>query len=48
MDFSKVGEKFLSSVWSVGFRPLANDRPEIPARAATAATIARALASIPQ
>ncbi|PWA80198.1 hypothetical protein CTI12_AA198830 [Artemisia annua] len=46
MDFSKVGEKFLSSVRA--FRPLANDRPEIPARAATAATIARALASIPQ
>nr|GEV57411.1 syndetin-like isoform X1 [Tanacetum cinerariifolium] len=44
----QVGEKFLSSVRSVGFRPLANDRPEIPARAATAATIARALASIPQ
>ncbi|KAF5819783.1 putative vacuolar protein sorting-associated protein [Helianthus annuus] len=50
MDLSKVGEKFRSSVRSarsVGFRSFTLDRPEIPARAATAATIARALASIP-
>ncbi|KAK1435111.1 hypothetical protein QVD17_00871 [Tagetes erecta] len=50
MDFSKVGEKLLSSVRSArsrGFLPLTSDRPEIPARAANAATIARALASFP-
>ncbi|XP_071707741.1 uncharacterized protein [Rutidosis leptorrhynchoides] len=50
MDFSKVGEKFLSSVRSarsIGFLPSTSDRPEVPERAATAATIARALASIP-
>ncbi|KAI3523353.1 hypothetical protein L1887_01417 [Cichorium endivia] len=50
MDLSKVGEKFISSVRSarsIGFLPSTSDRPEIPARAATAATIARALASIP-
>ncbi|KAL4591638.1 hypothetical protein LXL04_004608 [Taraxacum kok-saghyz] len=50
MDLSKVGEKFLSSVRSarsIGFLPSTPDRPEIPPRAATAATLARALASIP-
>ncbi|KAK9061580.1 hypothetical protein SSX86_018762 [Deinandra increscens subsp. villosa] len=50
MDFSKVGEKFLSSVRSarsLGFLPSTSDRPEVPERAAAAATIARALASIP-
>ncbi|KAI3748213.1 hypothetical protein L6452_11156 [Arctium lappa] len=50
MDLSKVGEKFLSSVRSarsLGFLPSTSDRPEVPARAAAAATIARALASIP-
>ncbi|KAI3823280.1 hypothetical protein L1987_04713 [Smallanthus sonchifolius] len=50
MDLSKVGEKFRSTVRSarsIGFLPSTSDRPEIPARAATAATIARALASIP-
>ncbi|XP_024961276.1 syndetin-like isoform X1 [Cynara cardunculus var. scolymus] len=50
MDLSKVGEKFLSSVRSarsLGFLPSTSDRTEVPARAAAAATIARALASIP-
>ncbi|XP_052620596.1 uncharacterized protein LOC111897809 isoform X1 [Lactuca sativa] len=50
MDLSKVGEKVLSSVRSarsIGFLPSTSDRPEIPPRAATAATLARALASIP-
>nr|XP_043631842.1 syndetin [Erigeron canadensis] len=50
MDFSKVGEKFLSSVRSarsLGFLPATSDRPEVPERAAAAAAIARALASIP-
>ncbi|KAK1409966.1 hypothetical protein QVD17_36497 [Tagetes erecta] len=50
MDFSKVGEKLLSSVRSarsLGFLPSTSDRPEVPERAAAAATIARALASIP-
>ncbi|XP_024986780.1 syndetin-like [Cynara cardunculus var. scolymus] len=50
MDLSKVGEKFLSSVRSarsISLLPSTSERPEIPARAATAATIARALASIP-
>ncbi|KAJ9540508.1 hypothetical protein OSB04_027014 [Centaurea solstitialis] len=50
MDLSKVGEKFLSSVRSarsLGFLPSTSDRPEVPERAAAAATIARALASIP-
>ncbi|MFS8011675.1 putative vacuolar protein sorting-associated protein [Helianthus anomalus] len=50
MDFSKVGEKLLSSVRSarsLGFFPSNSDRPEVPERAAAAATIARALASIP-
>ncbi|KAI3799340.1 hypothetical protein L1987_34633 [Smallanthus sonchifolius] len=49
-DFSKVGEKLLSSVRSarsLGFLPSTSDRPEVPERAAAAATIARALASIP-
>ncbi|KAJ9554716.1 hypothetical protein OSB04_009330 [Centaurea solstitialis] len=50
MDLSKVSEKLLTSVRSARSIPLltsTSDRPEIPARAATAATIARALASIP-
>ncbi|XP_076887217.1 uncharacterized protein LOC143537306 isoform X2 [Bidens hawaiensis] len=50
MHFSKVGEKLLSSVRSarsLGFLPSTSDRPEVPERAAAAATIARALASIP-
>ncbi|KAI3706440.1 hypothetical protein L6452_24184 [Arctium lappa] len=50
MDLTKVGEKFFSSVRSarsISLLPSTSDRPEIPARAATAATIARALASIP-
>ncbi|KAL1209511.1 hypothetical protein V5N11_020412 [Cardamine amara subsp. amara] len=53
MDFSKVGEKFLSSVksaTSLGLLPSASslsDRPEIPARAAAAAAVARALAGLP-
>ncbi|KAK9072639.1 hypothetical protein SSX86_009074 [Deinandra increscens subsp. villosa] len=49
MDLSKVGEKFLSSVRSarsIGILPSTSDRPEIPARAVTAATIARALSSL--
>ncbi|KAI7736223.1 hypothetical protein M8C21_024136, partial [Ambrosia artemisiifolia] len=50
MDFSKVGEKLLSSVRSarsLAFLPSTSDRPQVPERAAAAATIARALASIP-
>lgn len=50
MDFSKVGEKILSSVRSarsLGLLPSTSDRPEVPARAAAAAAIARALAGIP-
>ncbi|CAH2060402.1 unnamed protein product [Thlaspi arvense] len=53
MDFSKVGEKFLSSVksaTSLGLlpsSPSSSDRPEIPARAAAAAAVARALAGLP-
>ncbi|WZZ54552.1 hypothetical protein YC2023_054659 [Brassica napus] len=54
MDFSKVGEKFLSSVKSaksLGLLPsssssLSSDRPEIPARATAAAAVARALAGL--
>ncbi|XP_052489354.1 uncharacterized protein LOC105761952 isoform X1 [Gossypium raimondii] len=52
MDFSNVGEKFLSSVRSarsLGLLPSvsSSDRPEVPARAAAAAAIARALAGLP-
>ncbi|CAH8361226.1 unnamed protein product [Eruca vesicaria subsp. sativa] len=50
MDFSKVGEKFLSSVKSaksLGLLPSSfSDRPEIPARATAAAAVARALAGL--
>ncbi|CAF2124424.1 unnamed protein product [Brassica napus] len=53
MDLSKVGEKFLSSVKSASSLgllpspPSSSDRPEIPARAAAAAAVARALAALP-
>ncbi|KAK3010468.1 hypothetical protein RJ639_013020 [Escallonia herrerae] len=50
MDISKVGEKILSSVRSarsLGILPSSSDRPEVPARAAAAAAIARALAGLP-
>ncbi|KAI9194539.1 hypothetical protein LWI28_006939 [Acer negundo] len=50
MDLSKVGEKFLSSVRSarsLGLLPSISDRPEVPARAAAAAAVARALAGLP-
>ncbi|KAL8136744.1 hypothetical protein V2J09_002745 [Rumex salicifolius] len=50
MDLSKVGEKIFSSVRSarsLGFLPSTSDRPEVPARAAAAAAVARALASLP-
>ncbi|KAK1267369.1 hypothetical protein QJS04_geneDACA000243 [Acorus gramineus] len=52
MDLSKVGEKLLSSVrsaTSLGLLPSvsSSDRPEVPARAAAAAAVARALAGIP-
>ncbi|KAL3828520.1 hypothetical protein ACJIZ3_017322 [Penstemon smallii] len=50
MDLSKVGEKILSSVRSarsLGLLPYASDRPEVPARAAAAAAVARALAGLP-
>ncbi|XP_057956018.1 uncharacterized protein LOC131149520 isoform X2 [Malania oleifera] len=50
MDLSKVGEKILSSVRSarsLGLLPSTSDRPEVPARAAAAAAIARALAGLP-
>ncbi|KAE9620591.1 hypothetical protein Lal_00019965 [Lupinus albus] len=50
MDFSKVGEKILSSVRSarsMGLLPPLSDRPEVPARAAAAAAVARALAGLP-
>ncbi|KAK4753762.1 hypothetical protein SAY87_001866 [Trapa incisa] len=50
MDFSKVGEKLLSSVKSarsLGLLPSTSDRPEVPARAAAAAAVARALAGLP-
>ncbi|KAK9094083.1 hypothetical protein Scep_025552 [Stephania cephalantha] len=50
MDLSKVGEKIISSVRSarsLGFLPPASDRPEVPARAAAAAAVARALAGLP-
>lgn len=50
MDLSKVGEKILSSVRSarsLGLIPSTSDRPEVPARAAAAAAVARALAALP-
>lgn len=50
MDLSKVGEKILSSVRSarsLGLLPPASHRPEVPARAAAAAAVARALAGFP-
>ncbi|KAJ4970113.1 hypothetical protein NE237_003212 [Protea cynaroides] len=50
MDFSKVGEKILSSVRSarsLGLLPSPSDRPEVPARAVAAAAVARALAGLP-
>ncbi|ONK71818.1 uncharacterized protein A4U43_C04F12710 [Asparagus officinalis] len=52
MDLTRVGEKILSSVRSarsLGLlpAPLASDRPEVPARAAAAAAVARALAGMP-
>lgn len=50
MDLSKVGEKILSSVRSarsLGLLPSTSDRPEVPARVAAAAAIARALAALP-
>ncbi|CAN6692268.1 unnamed protein product [Malus baccata var. baccata] len=50
MDLSKVGEKILSSVRSarsLGLLPSASDRPEVPARAAAAAAVARAIAGLP-
>ncbi|GAB2285470.1 hypothetical protein Dimus_019919 [Dionaea muscipula] len=50
MDFSKVGERILSSVRSarsLGLLPSTSDRPEVPSRAAAAAAVARALASLP-
>ncbi|XP_057519242.1 uncharacterized protein LOC130799945 isoform X2 [Amaranthus tricolor] len=50
MDLSKVGEKILSSVRSarsLGLLPSTSDRPEVPARAAAAAAVARALATLP-
>ncbi|XP_024441108.1 uncharacterized protein LOC7473002 isoform X1 [Populus trichocarpa] len=50
MDLSKVGEKILSSVRSarsLGLLPLTIDRPEVPARAAAAAAVARVLAGMP-
>ncbi|XP_047317109.1 syndetin [Impatiens glandulifera] len=50
MDLSRVGEKFLNSVRSarsIGLLPQVSDRPEVPARAAAAAAVARALAGLP-
>lgn len=50
MDLSKVGEKLLSSVRSarsLGLLPSTSERPEVPARAAAAAVVARALAGLP-
>ncbi|XP_073150883.1 uncharacterized protein [Henckelia pumila] len=50
MDLSKVGEKILSSVRSarsLGLLPSPSDRPEVPARAAAAAAVARVLAGLP-
>lgn len=50
MDLSKVGERILSSVRSarsLGLLPHTIDRPEVPARAAAAAAVARVLAGMP-
>ncbi|CAN0902476.1 Vps50 [Linum grandiflorum] len=50
MDLSKVGEKLLSSVRSarsLGLLPPVSDRPEVPARAAAAAAVARAISALP-
>lgn len=50
MDLSRLGEKILSSVRSarsISLLPSTSDRPEVPARAAAAAAIARALAGLP-
>ncbi|XP_065865505.1 uncharacterized protein [Euphorbia lathyris] len=51
MDLSKVGEKILSSVRSarsLGLLPSStSDRPEVPARAAAAAAVARVIAALP-
>ncbi|XP_041993947.1 syndetin-like isoform X1 [Salvia splendens] len=50
MDLSKVGEKIFSSVRSarsIGLPPPPSDRPEVPARAAAAAAVARVLAGLP-
>ncbi|CAA0815014.1 Unknown protein [Striga hermonthica] len=50
MDLSKVGEKIFSSVRSarsLGLLPSTSDRPEVPARAAAAAAVARVLAGLP-
>ncbi|PIA43530.1 hypothetical protein AQUCO_01900133v1 [Aquilegia coerulea] len=50
MDLSKVGEKILTKVrsaTSLGFLPPPSDRPEVPARVAAAALVARALAGLP-
>ncbi|CBI17116.3 unnamed protein product, partial [Vitis vinifera] len=50
MDLSKVGEKILSSVRSarsLGILSAPSDRPEVPARVAAAAAVARAIASLP-
>ncbi|OAY38115.1 syndetin [Manihot esculenta] len=50
MDLSKVGTKILSSVRSarsLGLLPSTSDRPEVPARAAAAAAVARVLAGLP-
>ncbi|KAL3652988.1 hypothetical protein CASFOL_002669 [Castilleja foliolosa] len=50
MDLSKVGEKIFSSVRSarsLGLLPPVSDRPEVPARAAAAAAVARILAGLP-
>ncbi|CAL1366985.1 unnamed protein product [Linum trigynum] len=50
MDLSKVGEKLLSSVRSarsLGLLPTVSDKPEVPARAAAAAAVARAISGLP-
>lgn len=44
MDFSKVGEKILSSI---SLLPQPSDRPQVPERAAAAAAVARILAGLP-
>ncbi|KAJ3681911.1 hypothetical protein LUZ60_014484 [Juncus effusus] len=50
MDLSRVGERIFSSVRSarsLGLIAAPSDRPEVPARAAAAAAVARALAALP-